>query len=325
MTKSFKIIALTALLTLNCPARAWAEQQTDSSRIEQFSSRVAPYAVRIGTSVVLNAALTEVLKNSIHELRPDRHDNNSWPSRHTSWITTAGAIVSNELWQKSPWWVVGSHAVVNIVGMQRTMSSAHYPKDVLGGMAVGIVSTELGYLLGRALYPNATHKPVEAPIYEFMPTLDVETDALFPLCGGTRIARGHTSMSASVRASLPIGDLWGITVRAGASSIPMYLRENGAYQSMIDAAGLSLGAMLASPIGNSRWGLEGRLMPGVTYNFHGQGLSYSRLAFTIDAQCSAVAMITNSLGLGINVDYYFRALRRNIHALGVGGFTRVVF
>lgn len=325
MTKYISIITLIILTAINNAAGASPATHTDSSRVERVSANIAPYVVRIAASVILNAAFTEVLKNSIHEIRPDRHDNDSWPSRHTSWITTVGAIVSHELWEKSPWWVVGSHAVTNIVGMQRTISGTHYPKDVLGGMAIGIVSTELGYLVGRILYPDAAHKTDEAPLYEFMPTLDVETDALFPLCGGTRIARGHTSMSASVRASLPICDNWGITARAGASSIPMYLHANNAYQSTIDAAGLSLGAVIATPLGNSRWGFEGRLMPGMSYNFHGRGLSYARLAFTVDAQCSAVAMITNSLGLGVNVDYYFRALRRNIHALGVGGFTRVVF
>ena len=89
--------------------------------------------VRIGSSAAINLALTEALKSSVHEMRPDRHDNHSWPSRHTSWAFTAASVLSHELYDRSAWWVVGSHTVANAVALQRTFSNRHFPKDILGG------------------------------------------------------------------------------------------------------------------------------------------------------------------------------------------------
>lgn len=287
-----------------------------------FSARVAPYAVRIGTSFVINAVATEVLKSSVRELRPDRSDNDSWPSRHTSWATMAGAVVSHELYRKSPWWVLCSHAAVSGIAWQRTLSGAHYPKDVLGGMLTGLVSTELGYLIGGLVYPSA-RAPLPAAVAEFLPAVDVVTTALFPLCGGGEDVTGRTAVSYSVRAALPLSERFGVTVAANFRSMPLYAA--GKYVSMIDGAGMSAGAVCYIPLNSRRFSAEARLAPGFIKNFHGEDVGHPGISFAINAGGGISCALTPALSVGCEAGYSLWALRSAVSAISLGFFTRASF
>lgn len=314
-----KLLAIALAAALAAQTGASAAERRDSA---DFSARVAPYAVRIGVSVVANAALTEVLKASIHELRPDRHDNDSWPSRHVSWTTVAASVVSHELYEKSPWWVLGSHFVVDAVAMQRTLSGAHYPKDVLGGMLTGIVSAELGYFVGGLVYPSAK-RAVPGAVNEFLPSVDVTTRADFPLCGGVNGGSARTGVSTSVRGTLPLSERFGVGASVGMRSLPVYVADR--YVSMIDGMGLSAGAVYYQPLPSRRWAGEARLSAGFMKNFHGDGLSRPKVSFTLDASAGVSCMITPRLAMGAEAGYSYWALRRGVSALTFGVFTRALF
>lgn len=301
------------------PARA--AERGDSS---DLSRRVAPYAVRIGTSLVINAALTEVLKTSIHEMRPDRSDNDSWPSRHVSWMTTASFIVARELYDRSPWWAVGAHAINDVMMMQRTFSGNHFPKDVLGGMAVGLVSTQLGYMIGNLVYPSS-RRPMPAAVSDFMPSLDVTTSALFPLSGGAEGYSGRTAVNTSVRGTLPLSDHWGAAVTANMRSMPLYSRAEGIYAGMIDGIGLAAGAVYYLDLPSSRWNFESRASAGFLRNFHGNGVRRPTVSFTFDLAAGAGFVLTPSLALGAEAGYSLWTLDNAVSALTVGMFTRVLF
>lgn len=87
-----------------------------SEPVDTTYRRMPRTIVAVGGAAVLNIAVTEGLKHSVHELRPDRSENNSFPSRHTSWVFTASTVLSNELYHYSPWWSVAAQAASSAVG-----------------------------------------------------------------------------------------------------------------------------------------------------------------------------------------------------------------
>ena len=87
---------------------------------------------RIGAQVLalgVNAAVTYSLKHAIHEKRPDRTDNYSFPSGHTSFAFSGATVLMHEYRKVSPW--------------------------------IGVASAEAGYLLGDWLLGKKKKKAKE--------------------------------------------------------------------------------------------------------------------------------------------------------------------
>ena len=84
---------------------------------------------------------TWVLKELVHERRPDRSDNRSFPSGHTSVSFAAAATL-----EKRYGWRAGlpALAVASFVGFARVQADKHYVHDVLAGALIGGAS---GFLL----------------------------------------------------------------------------------------------------------------------------------------------------------------------------------
>ena len=148
---------------------AWAPVQAGS--FAQSVSDVSPYAVGFGvilpaltdhqegketTARYLDAqiaagAVTELLKHTIHERRPDGSDTFSFPSGHTSSaFALAGAL--SKTYPKQKWLYIGLAAVV---GWSRVDLHKHYWHDVAAGAVIGYsagrwaVTTDRGILVGR--------------------------------------------------------------------------------------------------------------------------------------------------------------------------------
>lgn len=317
-----KRLILPLLLAVAIPAQSVIAAEVGRDSVSTMR-RVAPYAVRIGSSLIINAALTEVLKSSIHEMRPNRDDNGSWPSRHVSWTATVASIISHELHCKSPWWVLGAHAIVDGVAMQRTFSQNHFPKDVLGGMAVGIASTELGYLIGRLIYPKSQVNECTAAAADFLAGLDVTTTAFFPLSGCAPGVTGRTGISTSVRGQLPFSNHFGAMVAINLKSMPLYTGD--VYTSTVDGAGIAIGAVGYIDLPSPRWNCEGRASVGFLRNFHGAGVSHPKVSATFDLTIGTSYTITERLSMGCEAGYSLWTLKDAVSSISVGFFTRAAF
>lgn len=79
-------------------------------------------------------AVTEILKRTIREERPDHSDNRSFPSGHTSSSFAAAATL-----EKRYGWKVGipAHIVAAFVGVARVEAKKHFVRDVIAGAAIG--------------------------------------------------------------------------------------------------------------------------------------------------------------------------------------------
>jgi len=96
-----------------------------------------------GFSIGASAVVTAGLKQAIPELRPDRSDDQSFPSGHTSVSFAAAATL-----EKRYGWEAGlpAHIVAALVGVARVKADKHFVHDVVAGAVIGEAS---GWLLTR--------------------------------------------------------------------------------------------------------------------------------------------------------------------------------
>lgn len=101
-----------------------------------------------GLSMGLMLSTVYVVKYGIGRLRPDGSTHNSFPSGHTAMAFTAATILHKEYGvTHSPWWSVAGYTMATVTGVSRALNNRHWLSDVVVGAGVGILSTELGYLL----------------------------------------------------------------------------------------------------------------------------------------------------------------------------------
>lgn len=88
-------------------------------------------------SLLAAGGTTYVLKELVHEQRPDRSDDRSFPSGHTSISFAAAATL-----EKRYGWKAGlpALAVAGFVGLARVEADKHYVHDVVAGAAIGTLS-----------------------------------------------------------------------------------------------------------------------------------------------------------------------------------------
>lgn len=110
-----------------------------------FVSGVASYAVM---GVIVNS-----IKYTAKEMRPDGSTANSFPSGHTATAFTAATIMHKEYGlTRSPWWSILGYGCATTTGIMRTLNNRHWISDVLVGAGIGVISTDLGYLIGDLIY-----------------------------------------------------------------------------------------------------------------------------------------------------------------------------
>lgn len=103
-------------------------------------------AVSTAFSGLITAGSTELLKRC-GELRPDGSDRHSFPSGHASIAFMCATILHKELGEQSPWYSLAAYGFATFMGMERVGTSNHWPHDVAFGAGLGLVSTDLGYIL----------------------------------------------------------------------------------------------------------------------------------------------------------------------------------
>lgn len=222
----------TVIFALVITALSAGAENTDT--IAHRNRLPAERAVSAASAVAVNMAFTEILKSSVHEMRPDRSSDNSFPSRHTSWAFTASTAISHELYDRSPWWCVGSQALASAVGLQRVMSERHFGSDVVAGAALGIASTELAYWIVGRLFGG---RPYASRSYnDFRAGLSLITEAQYNLDGDM-----CTGFGSAVRFQLPFTSQWGAVASMRVSSAPVKTSD-GRYRPL-DAVGATVGVM----------------------------------------------------------------------------------
>lgn len=108
-----------------------------------FADRTIIYA----TSTLLAAAVVVPLKRSIHEVRPDNSNNQSFPSGHTTTAFASAQFMFREYQQENFWLSLSGYPFAIFTGVYRTLNDRHWVGDVVAGAGFGILSTEAAYWL----------------------------------------------------------------------------------------------------------------------------------------------------------------------------------
>jgi membrane-associated phospholipid phosphatase len=126
---------------------AWADERdwAQASDVGRDGLMIAALAVpavhgdlegvaRAGLALAATRLVTDGIKSTIHEERPDESDDRSFPSGHTSMSFSAAATL-----HKRYGWKYGfpAYAVATFVGAARVKADKHYVHDVVAGAAIG--------------------------------------------------------------------------------------------------------------------------------------------------------------------------------------------
>lgn len=103
-------------------------------------------AVLIRTELIMTA-LTFSLKKITAVPRPDTGQPTSFPSGHTAQAFAAATFMAKEYGKQNVLYSVGAYTMASGIGIMRVMNNRHWVSDVLAGAGIGILSTNLSYLL----------------------------------------------------------------------------------------------------------------------------------------------------------------------------------
>ena len=308
------LLVLSALIALG--ARGQSHSPADSVAESRKWPTVAQAAIGLG----INAALTEGLKHTVHEMRPDRNGNNSFPSRHTSWAFAGATVFANATYRHSPVWPMVFHAAASGVAFQRVASRRHYASDVVAGAAIGIASAELGFALGR-LISGSSPAPRGTAWDGFRPTLSVTSEALYTIAqpGDGKFCTGY---STALRARLPISGRHGIGLTLAGSTTPVKV---GGAASPLNTIGASAGWAAQFALPHPALAIAAGAEAGAIRLLHTDNLEHKKWAATARADAALMWRLTKHFAASAGVSANISNIEGATGAIGLSIGSVAVF
>ena len=103
-------------------------------------------------SAALMGGIVFAVKSTMQVERPDGSNRHSFPSGHTATAFMTATMLNKEYGYKSPWVGIGAYSVATATGLMRIANNKHWLSDVLAGAGIGIITTEIGYLLADLIF-----------------------------------------------------------------------------------------------------------------------------------------------------------------------------
>lgn len=132
-------------------------------------------------SVAITSALSNSLKVIVGRTRPDSYATNSFPSGHTAVAFMTATMLHYEYGHLSPLVSLSAYATATAVGVSRVLNDRHWVSDVAFGAGIGVLSTQIGYLISDAIFnkkpllEEKSYYTVDDD-YSFMLGLDISLD-----------------------------------------------------------------------------------------------------------------------------------------------------
>jgi hypothetical protein len=96
-------------------------------------------------SNIATFGITQILKHSFNETRPDFTDNHSFPSGHTANSFVMATVLHQEYKDSNKFLAYSGFIFATATATFRVLNNRHFPSDVLVGAGIGIGITELVY------------------------------------------------------------------------------------------------------------------------------------------------------------------------------------
>lgn len=132
-----------------------------------FKDRTIIYA----TSQLITSAIVLPTKRIIGEERPNGSNNLSFPSGHTATAFSSAHFMFREYKDSNFWLGISGYPIAAATGIYRVLNDKHWVGDVVAGVGVGILSTEIAYWLfptiSKWLSPNNSKNSMAImPLYQ---------------------------------------------------------------------------------------------------------------------------------------------------------------
>lgn len=117
-------------------------------------NRLGRSAISWGGGMLIMGGLVNAIKYSARVMRPDGTSRNSFPSGHTATAFMNAAFLHKEYSQVNSLYSVVGYSMSTYTGISRSLNNRHWLSDILAGAGIGILSTELSYLIVDSFYKN---------------------------------------------------------------------------------------------------------------------------------------------------------------------------
>ncbi|MDR1706796.1 MAG: phosphatase PAP2 family protein [Prevotella sp.] len=111
-------------------------------------------ALNWGGGMAIMGGLVNGLKYSARVMRPYGTTRNSFPSGHTATAFMNATFMHKEYGQENPLYSVLGYSMAAYTGISRSLNNRHWLSDILAGAGIGILSSELSYLIIDNFYKN---------------------------------------------------------------------------------------------------------------------------------------------------------------------------
>ncbi|WP_109698365.1 phosphatase PAP2 family protein [Chitinophaga deserti] len=112
-------------------------------------------------SAVVMGAVVNGIKYTAKVERPDGSERNSFPSGHTANSFMNATFLHKEYGQyRHPMYSVAGYTLATGTAIGRQLNNRHWVSDVLAGAGIGILATEVGYLIADRIYRDKGARPV---------------------------------------------------------------------------------------------------------------------------------------------------------------------
>ncbi len=146
------------------------ENHTSIDDYLQFVPALAPYAldlcgykskhslidktILLGISSATFLIFNFSMESAFHEQRPDGDGYKSFPSSHTGIAFMGAEFMRREYWDQNKWIAMSGYLLATTTGYLRIYNNRHWINDVIGGAALGYLSTTLAYWLYPKIFPS---------------------------------------------------------------------------------------------------------------------------------------------------------------------------
>ncbi len=221
---------------------------------------------------LIMAGVVNMLKTTTRVTRPDGSDRHSFPSGHTATAFMTATMLTKEYGYRSPWVGIGAYTAASATGLMRMANNKHWLSDVLTGAGVGILSTEIGYLLSDVLFRDrGLNKVADAPLPDKaappsfvslyigmnvpMSKYDIDEGNTFRTSSGS---------SVGLEGAYFLNPYVGAGGRIAVSNTSLVVNGDKAEDNTFDAVSVCGGCYLSYPL-SRRWRVGSKLLGGYVY------------------------------------------------------------